>query len=138
MSNSDPEVILASEMARRAAMLAPFLVAVLWALRGADAAAAGAMGLGVVAVNFLVAARSYKWAAAISPTALMGAALGGFLVRLAAVTATVVAANEFLPIDIQVFAWTIISAHLVLLVAETRSIGRVLAEQSPVGIMETR
>jgi hypothetical protein len=51
-------------------------------LQGTAGLASAAIGAGVVIGMFLMAGATMSWAAKISPAALMGAVLGGFLVRL--------------------------------------------------------
>ena len=68
----DIESSLARDMARHAILAAPLvlLVAAIW--RGWDGVWSAAFALVLVVINFLAAARSYEWAARISPTTLAG------------------------------------------------------------------
>ena len=58
------------------------VIAVAGLLDGAAGAASAAIGATVVIGMFLMAGATMSWAARISPAALMGAVLGGYLVRL--------------------------------------------------------
>ena len=58
------------------------VVAVAGLLRGAPGALSAGIGAVVVIGMFLMAGATMSWAARISPAALMGAVLGGYLVRL--------------------------------------------------------
>lgn len=58
------------------------VIAVAGLVDGAGGAASAAIGAAVVVGMFLMAGATMSWAARISPAALMGAVLGGYLVRL--------------------------------------------------------
>jgi hypothetical protein len=81
----------------------------------------------VVVVNLLLSSVSLTWAARVSPTALMGAALGGFLVRMMLVTGVVVAVKGSAWVDLTALAVAILVTHLSLLIWETRYVGANLA-----------
>ena len=73
-------------LARSAALFVVVLgipvVAVAGLLAGTPGALSAAIGAAVVIGMFLMAGALMSWAARISPTALMGAVLGGYLLRL--------------------------------------------------------
>lgn len=58
------------------------VIGVSWLLAGVPGVAGAALGTAVVIGMFLMAGATMSWAARISPTALLGAVLGGYLVRL--------------------------------------------------------
>jgi hypothetical protein len=58
------------------------VIAIAGLLEGAAGAASAAIGATVVIGMFMMAGATMSWAARISPAALMGAVLGGYLVRL--------------------------------------------------------
>ena len=97
----------------------------LW--RGVDASLGVALALAVVVANFLVSAAILNWGARISPNTLMGVALGGFIVRIAAVFGVAVVVRDLDIVDFPVFVVTVLVAHLGLLFWETRSISLSLA-----------
>jgi hypothetical protein len=78
----DVEAIMAWHAVRRVVWVAPPLIALFWALRGASGAGAAAVGVAVVAANFLLAGWLLSKSARISLTLYHAAALLGFFVRL--------------------------------------------------------
>ena len=58
------------------------VIGVSWLSAGWPGVAGAALGTAVVIGMFLMAGATMSWAARISPTALLGAVLGGYLVRL--------------------------------------------------------
>jgi hypothetical protein len=118
---------IADHLARHALLVAPFVVLGCGLLRGIDGAISAAIGLALVALNFFVSARLIGWAASRSLALLQGAVLGGFLLRLLALTGIVLALNQLDFIDLPVLVLTIAIAHLGLLVWETRYVSLTLA-----------
>lgn len=122
-----PERDIARDMVRRALPVAPVWVIVCGLVWGVGGAVSAGYALVLVLANFLAAATLLTWAARISPAALMGAALGGFVLRLACITLAVLAVQGlgwFEPIPLGI---TIIVAHLGLLMWETRYVSLSLA-----------
>lgn len=118
---------LAFDMVRRGLPLAPLVIAVAGMLRGFDGAVSAALAVAVVLVNLVLAAVALAWAANVSPTALMAAALGGFLVRMALVTGVVFVVRDQPWIDLPALAVAILVTHLGLLAWETRYVSASLA-----------
>ena len=118
---------IARDLGRHALLAAPVAVTIGAIVAGV----AGALGVGlalvVVVANFLVSAALLDHAARISPNLLMGAALGGFILRLAVVFGIALAVQQVDAIDLSVFVVTVLVAHLGLLFWETRSISLSLA-----------
>ncbi len=114
-------------MVKRGLPAAPVIVAVAALLRGADGAASAALAVAVVLVNLVLAAVTMAWAARISPAALMAAALGGFLVRMAIVTGVVWLVRDEPWIDLPTLAVAILVTQLGLLAWETRYVSTSLA-----------
>ncbi|MDE0319359.1 MAG: ATP synthase subunit I, partial [Acidimicrobiaceae bacterium] len=88
-----------------------------WGMGGAFSSA---LGYVLVIGNLATAATLMAWGARTSPTALMGATLGGFIARLAVLAGIVFAVAQlsfFEPVPIAI---TIIASHLGLLVWEIR------------------
>jgi hypothetical protein len=123
----DHESQIARHLARRAAMVAPAVVLLVGLLRGLDGALSAAIGLVIVAANFLVAARIIGWAAQRSVGAIYGAIFGGFFVRLAVLLGIVLLLEPVSFIDVPVLVLTVAVSHLALLVWETRSVSLTLA-----------
>ena len=80
-----------------------------------------------MALNFLVSARLIGWAAARSLALLQGAVLGGFVVRLFALTLIVLGLEQLAFIDLPVLVLTIAVTHIALLIWETRYVSLTLA-----------
>jgi hypothetical protein len=122
-----PEPEIARDMVRRGLWLVPaFLVlsTVFWGLPGL---ASSALALALVFANFLVAAGMLAWAARVSIGMLMGAALGGFVLRLGFITVIVLLViNEpwIAPVPLGL---TLVIAYLALLVWELKYISASLA-----------
>jgi len=122
----DHESQVALHMVRRAALAAPFVVLALGLWRGPDAALGAAVALAVVAANFWLSARLIAWSARISPEVVMGAVLGGYLVRLALITVIAFALRATSAVDLPVFVVTVAVAHIALLGWELPSVGLTL------------
>ena len=125
--NQEPEKGIVVDMLVRGIKVAPVWLIFSWLVWGLDGVASSAYGLGLIFANFAAAAAFLTWAGRISTAALMFAALGGFIVRLAVLTLAVVAASKisvFAPVPLGV---TFIVSHLGLLVWETRYVSLSLA-----------
>jgi hypothetical protein len=118
---------IADHMARHALLIAPLVILGCGILRGVDGAISAAIGLALVAINFAVSARLIGWAAARSLTLLQAAVLGGFVVRLFALTLIVLGLEQFSFIDLPVLVLTIAVTHIALLIWETRYVSLTLA-----------
>jgi hypothetical protein len=123
----DVETQLALDMLKHAVPFAPVIVLLSWLIWGSRGAWSALLAVAVVVVNLLLSSISLAWAARVSPTALMGVALGGFLARMMLVTAVVVAVKGTAWVDLTALAVAILVTHLSLLVWETRYIGANLA-----------
>lgn len=121
------ELRIALDLARRAAIVAPILMLGVGLWRGLDAAAAVAVAVGLVVVNWLVAALTLGWAARTSPNLLMGVALFGFIARLALITAVGAGVKALDIVDWPVFCGALLLAYGGLLVWELRYISFSLA-----------
>ena len=121
------ETELVRDMLRRAVPVLPVIVIVAAILGGSAGAWSALLAIVVVTANFALAAISLSWAARTSPTLLMATALGGFLVRMALLTAVILAVRHTSWIDLSAFAITILATHLGLLFWETKYVGASLA-----------
>lgn len=106
-------------MARRAAILTPPVAFLGWLWRGPKTAITVVIAVGLVLAIFGVTAYAASIAAQISPGALGGAFLIGFVVKLAAMTAIVAFLRKQPFIDFPVFFGVFAVSYLVLLTAET-------------------
>ena len=125
--NDEPEKGIVVDMLRRGLKIVPAWLLISLLIWGVDGALSAAYGVALIFANFLTAALFLTWAARISPSALMFAALFGFLVRLGALTIAVIAVSKisfFAPVPLGI---TIIVSHLGLLVWETRYVSLSLA-----------
>ncbi|MFM8387855.1 MAG: ATP synthase subunit I, partial [Actinomycetota bacterium] len=77
-----PEITVSLDILRRGAMAAPVIVAVCAVFAGLDGVFSSLYAIGLVLVNFLLAAALVAWTARISLGLMMGAVLFGYLVRL--------------------------------------------------------
>ena len=121
------EGAIARDLTRRAIWVAPvfLLVGVLgW---GLDGLLSSALALVLVAVNFRLGAAIITRAAQISINALYGAVLGGYVVRLALMTAVVLVVKAIGLLATVPFAITLLVTHLGLLAWESRHVAMTLA-----------
>ena len=118
---------VAFDMSRRALFLVPVAVgfgAAFWGLNGALSAG---FGLALAVANLLVAAAILSWAARISFVVFAAAALGGYILRLALLTVAVFAIHGQHWVAWVPLAFTLLVAHLALLIWETRYVSASLA-----------
>ncbi len=94
-----------------------------------DAGAAAAIGIAVVAANFVASALSIGWAARISPTLVFAVAMGGFFLRMVVIVILLVILNTLSWFSPTAFALSVVPATIVLLVFEARAVsGRMQAD----------
>ena len=121
------EGAIARELTRRAIWVAPvflLLGAVGWGINGL---LSSALALVLVAVNFRLGAAIISRAAQISINALYGAVLGGYVARLALMTAVVLTVKAIGLLATVPFAITLLVTHLGLLAWESRHVAMTLA-----------
>jgi hypothetical protein len=118
---------VARDLVKRVLIVSPLvlLVAALWA--GGEGVVSAAIGLALVAANFLVAARAISFTAQRSPGAVMGVVMASYLVRMAVLFGIALLLGELSWIDLPVLALTIAVVHLALLAWETRFVSLSLA-----------
>ena len=96
---------------------------------GAGAAWSAGIGVAAVTANFLGYAYSVAWAARIAPTVLMVVGLGGFVVRLAALTIALLLLDQLAWFSPVAFAAAFVPTTIVLLVFEMKLLaGRMQAD----------
>lgn len=120
MRRAEPE----RELIRR---VAPFLLPAVVVGFGVGAAVGGrnagwstAIGVSVVAVNFVGAGLSFAWAATISPMALAAVGVLGFFVRMATILVLMIALNQLEWFSPTAFAAAVVPATAVLLMFEMK------------------
>ena len=118
---------IAGHMARHALIVGPLVILVCGLLRGVDGAISAAVGLVLVALNFLLSAWLIAWGADRGAAFLQGAVLGGFILRLAALLGIVLLLEPVDFIDIPVLVLTIAVTHIALLMWETKYVSLTLA-----------
>lgn len=111
-------------MIRRAIVpgIAALLVATAlgWVFGGPGAAASGAIGIALVWCNFAAHGLSLAWASTVSSAAVMGTALGGFIVRLGVLVAAMFALDTLPWFSPLAFGLAVMPATLLLLGYEAR------------------
>ena len=116
-----------TDMVRRSLPVLPVIVVLAGLGWGAAGAASSAYAIGLVLLNFLFSAVLLETAARISLALLMVAALGGFIVRLAMITAAVLLVKDESWMAMVPLSITLIVTHLGLLVWESRHVSASLA-----------
>lgn len=127
LSGPAPEVGVSKDMVRRGLIVAPLLVLVCGVLWGLDGALSSAYGIGLVLVNFALAAAIVAGTARISLGLMMGAVLFGYLIRLGLIFLAVLLVKDAGWISLPALGATIIVTHLGLLVWELKYVALSLA-----------
>lgn len=118
---------VAFDLLRRSVPVAPVVLLAAGVVWGLDGAASAAIGLVLVLANLTASALVLSWAARISLSLMMGAALFGYLLRLALVFLVVWLLKDQPWIALVPLGLTIVISHLGLLVWETRYVSTTLA-----------
>ena len=122
-----PEREVARDLVKRGLWIAPFWILLCGVIWGVDGAASAAYGLGIVLGNFLLAAAIITVTARISPAAVMGGVLFGFLIRLGVILIAILLVVEQDWVNVVPLGITIILFHLGLLFWETGKVSASLA-----------
>ncbi|MGZ0217694.1 MAG: ATP synthase subunit I [Acidimicrobiales bacterium] len=122
-----PERQVARDLAVRTVLVTPAMLAVGAIFWGWHGFWSSGIALGIVAVNFLLGAAAITWGAKVSPAALFGAVMFGFIVRLGILTAAVLPIRSSGWFEIVPFAISLLVTHLGLLAWETRHVAASLA-----------
>lgn len=118
---------IAKDIARHALWVAPVCVIAAGIVWGTAGALGVLLAFVVVLANFLVTGAALGWAARISPGAIMGTALGGFLIWLFFIFGTGLLVEQTDAVNLTVYVVSVLVLHLGLLAWETRSISLSLA-----------
>jgi len=127
LEGPSPEREIARDLVKRGLWVAPVAIVLFGIIWGVGGAVSTAYALAIVLVNFALAAALLAWTARISLSLMMGAALFGFLVRLAFIFAAFWLARDASWMQVVPFAITLVVAHLGLLFWETRYVSANLA-----------
>ena len=122
------EGAIARDLTRRAIWVAPVFLLVGVVGWGINGLLSSALALVMVAVNFRLGAAIISRAAQISINALYGAVLGGYVARLALMTAVVLTVKAIGLLATVPFAITLLVTHLGLLAWESRHVAMTLAD----------
>jgi hypothetical protein len=122
-----PESEVARDIVRRALPAVPVALAVAALAWGWAGVSSTAYAIGLVLANFLLAAALLTWAARISLGALMGAALGGYVLRIALIGLAVWLVKDAGWVEPVALGITLIVTHLGLLLWELRYVSASLA-----------
>lgn len=123
----DVEREVVVDMGRRALPAMPVLVAVSWLVWGPAGAASAGVALGLVLVNFALAAAMLSWGARTSPAFLMGAALGGFLLRMILLAGALIVLRDRSWIEAAPLGIGLLVSHIGLLAWELKRVSASLA-----------
>jgi hypothetical protein len=122
-----PELDIARDLARHALPLGFVLIAFSALVWRADGAFTSAFAMAIIVVNLLAAAGLMAWSARISPTVLMAAVFGGFVVRMAIVALAIFAVKDQSWVELPLLAFSLLVGQLGLLFWETRYVSGSLA-----------
>jgi hypothetical protein len=122
-----PEVDVTKDISKRALFVAPVIVAVCAVIWGGDGAWSSLFGIGIVLVNFALAAGTIALTARISLSLMMGAVLFGYLVRLGLILLAVLLVKDAGWISRPALGATIIVTHVGLLAWELKYVAISLA-----------
>ncbi len=112
------EAKIARKMVLRVWWLGPLIVGAAWVLRSGGGAIAAAIGVAIVAVNFLIAGEILSRAARVSLKVYHAAALLGFFVRLGFITLSMFIVASLVEIDRPAMGVAAVVAYMALLSLE--------------------
>ncbi len=121
------ESIIARDMVRRAAFAAPVLIALCGAIWGMAGAISAAFSIALVCFNFLLSAFLITVTARISLALMMGAVLGGYLIRLALIFGAVLLVKDMWWVELMPLGLCLIITQLGLLLWEMKYVSASLA-----------
>jgi hypothetical protein len=113
------EAIMARNIVLRVLVVGPVIIAAAWLLRGSLGAFSAAIGVAVIALNFLLSGWILSKAATVSMQAYHIAALFGFFVRLGFITISMLVAASLFEVDREALGVAAVAAFLILLVLES-------------------
>ncbi|MBN2113203.1 MAG: hypothetical protein JW785_03650 [Acidimicrobiia bacterium] len=120
----DVEAALGKATAARALVVGPLLVVAIGLVRGWPGAVAAAVGVGIVAANFVLAGVVLSWAYRRSPSFYHAVALAGFIIRLGLITLVMFGVAWLWDVDRPAMAVAVVASYLVLLAWEAIVVSR--------------
>lgn len=123
----DVERNVANDMIRRSLPALPVMVAVAAVFWGVAGALSAGYAIALVLANFALSAALLGWSARIGIGAFVTAAMVGFVVRLALITAAVLLVKDQGWVELVPLGFTIVITHLGLLIWEARHVSMSLA-----------
>ena len=127
LAGEAPEVSISRDLVKKGVLVAPLVLIVGGVVAGANGVWSSAAALGLVLVNFSLAAGLIAVTARISLGLMMGAILFGYILRLGLITLVVLLVKDFSWVNIPVLGVTIIITHLGLLFWEMKYVAASLA-----------
>jgi hypothetical protein len=118
------EAIMGRNTAKRAVFVAPALMVGFGLFRGWEGAIAAAVGVAIVAGNFVLSGYIMSTAARISLSLYHAAALFGFIIRLGLITASMLLIAAVTDIDRLAMGVSVVVSYLVLLSWEAVAVTR--------------
>ena len=118
------EAIMGRNTAKRAVFVAPALMLGFGLFRGWEGAIAAAVGVAIVAGNFVLSGYIMSTAARISLSLYHAAALFGFIIRLGLITASMLLIAAVTDIDRLAMGISVVVSYLVLLSWEAVAVTR--------------
>jgi hypothetical protein len=118
------EAIMGRNTAKRAVFVAPALMVGFGLFRGWEGAIAAAVGVAIVAGNFVLSGYIMSTAARISLSLYHAAALFGFIIRLGLITASMLLIAAVTDIDRLAMGISVVVSYLVLLSWEAVAVTR--------------
>lgn len=122
-----PVAQIALDIARRAVLVAPVVVGIVWAVMGGSAAASVGYALAIVTVNFLLSALLLTAAARVAIELIPAASLGSYVLRLGLVFVAVWSVKDAAWVEIVPLGIGLIIFHLGLLTWELRYVAGTFA-----------
>ncbi len=122
-----PEVSISKDLVKRGLIAAPVVCGLGAIAGGADGAWSSLFALGLILLNFSIAAWLISVTARISLGVMMGAILFGYIFRLGLITLAVLLVKDMSWVSIPVLGITIIVTHLGLLFWEMKYVAASLA-----------
>ena len=113
------EAIMAKSIVMRAIFVAPMIIGVAWMLKGSLGAYSAAIGVAVIAINFLLSGWVMSRAATVSMQLYHAAAMFGFFLRLGFITVSMLIVANLFEVDRRALGIAAITAFMVLLILES-------------------
>lgn len=120
----DVETALVRRALPWAGVVVPVALAAGWLVSGADGLISAAIGCILAVANLYASAWILERAARRGPETLMMASLGGFAVRLVALTAIVYGLSKLAFVDVAVLGVVLLGTYLALLILEAITVVR--------------